>query len=313
MNPLVSIIIPTYNRAHLIGETLDSIIVQSYTNWECIVVDDGSTDNTQELLKNYCNNDSRFQYYQRPTNTVKGPASCRNYGFELSNGEYITFFDDDDVMLDNSISRRVSCFKEHIDVVVCKLQHYNFDRNIILSESRIYSINVVEDYLVGKVVYFVSGPIWKRAFLLKQKDIFDVSIKTLDDWDFNLRMLYNNPKIALINEALINYRVHTNSLSQQVLNSNFEEVESEVHARMKHFWILFFKRKIKVRKYRKFIIEKLKTFLIQSLIKKDNSKYYLFRMLVICQIFDIDFIGVLKTSSGFISYSLFNKGYVFLK
>ncbi len=63
-NPLVSIIIPTYNRAHLIHETLDSVLAQTYTNWECIVVDDGSSDNTEEVLESYINKDFRFQDYQ---------------------------------------------------------------------------------------------------------------------------------------------------------------------------------------------------------------------------------------------------------
>ena len=79
MKPLVSIIIPTYNRAHLIAETLDSIIAQTYTNWECIVVDDGSTDPTDELMETYCKKDSRFQYYHRPKNRPKGANACRNY------------------------------------------------------------------------------------------------------------------------------------------------------------------------------------------------------------------------------------------
>ena len=62
-SPLISIIIPTYNRAHIIGETLDSIIAQTYTNWECIVVDDGSSDNTAEVMAKYIVKDSRFRYY----------------------------------------------------------------------------------------------------------------------------------------------------------------------------------------------------------------------------------------------------------
>ena len=62
--PLVSIIIPAYNRAHLIGETLDSVLAQTYINWECIVIDDGSNDNTSELLAEYCKKDNRFQYHQ---------------------------------------------------------------------------------------------------------------------------------------------------------------------------------------------------------------------------------------------------------
>ncbi|WP_372938266.1 glycosyltransferase family 2 protein, partial [Seonamhaeicola sp.] len=87
--PLVSIIIPTYNRAHLIGETLDSVLAQTYTHWECIVVDDGSSDHTSQVVATYCKNDARFQYHQRPLDRPKGANACRNYGFELSKGEYI--------------------------------------------------------------------------------------------------------------------------------------------------------------------------------------------------------------------------------
>ena len=96
--PIVSIIIPTYNRAHLISETLDSILTQTYTHWECIVVDDGSDDSTAELLAGYCKKDARFQYHQRPNDRPKGANACRNYGFELCKGEYINWFDSDDLM-----------------------------------------------------------------------------------------------------------------------------------------------------------------------------------------------------------------------
>ena len=84
MNPLVSIIILTFNRGHLIGETLDSVMLQTYENWECIVVDDGSRDNTSKLLKSYVQKDSRFQYHHRSSKRLKGANACRNYGFELS-------------------------------------------------------------------------------------------------------------------------------------------------------------------------------------------------------------------------------------
>ncbi len=87
--PLVSIIIiiiiPTYNRAHLIGETLDSILAQTYTNWECIVVDDGSTDETDSLLAAYCAKDKRFQYQHRLSDRPKGANACRNYRFIKNN------------------------------------------------------------------------------------------------------------------------------------------------------------------------------------------------------------------------------------
>ena len=99
-NSLVSIIIPTYNRAHLISETLHSIIAQTYTYWECIVVDDGSTDNTEEILKNYIKKDKRFQYHQRPKDKPKGANACRNYGISISNGDFLLVMDSDDLLHD---------------------------------------------------------------------------------------------------------------------------------------------------------------------------------------------------------------------
>jgi len=101
--PLISIIIPTYNRAHLIGETLDSIIAQTYQNWECIVVDDGSDDDTEEVMKSYIQNDNRIYYYHRPEEHLPGGNGARNFGFEKSTGEYIQWFDSDDLMEPNSI------------------------------------------------------------------------------------------------------------------------------------------------------------------------------------------------------------------
>ena len=106
--PLVSIIIPTFNRAHLIGETLDSVLAQTYTNWECIVVDDGSTDATGDLMESYVKKDTRFRYHHRPKNRLTGGNAARNYGFELSKGEYLNFFDSDDLMDINKISIQVN-------------------------------------------------------------------------------------------------------------------------------------------------------------------------------------------------------------
>ena len=91
-------IIPTYNRSDLLGNTLDSVISQTYTNWECIVVNDSSIDYTSELMEFYCEKDKRIKFYHRPHSLTKGANSCRNYGFEVSKGEYIQWFDSDDLM-----------------------------------------------------------------------------------------------------------------------------------------------------------------------------------------------------------------------
>ena len=96
---MISIIIATYNRAPYILETLQSIAQQTYENFECIIVDDGSTDNTSEIVAPIVANDKRFTYILRPETQKKGANHSRNYGFTLSKGDYVKFFDSDDVML----------------------------------------------------------------------------------------------------------------------------------------------------------------------------------------------------------------------
>ena len=82
-------IIPTYNRAHLIGETLDSVLAQTYQHWECIIVDDGSSHNTDRVVSEYVKKDSWFKYYHRPDEHLPGGNGARNYGFKMSQGKFI--------------------------------------------------------------------------------------------------------------------------------------------------------------------------------------------------------------------------------
>lgn len=313
MKELVSIIIPTFNRAHLIVETLDSILDQTYDNWECIIIDDGSEDETKSLVLKYVSLDSRFKYFARPENLRKGPSTCRNYGLEKSTGKLINWFDDDDIMLPTFLESKVVLFRGDVDAVICKLQHYDFKEKIPLNETNIYSDNLIEDYLIGKVTFFVSGPMWTREFLLKQSEIFDVNISNLDDWDFNLRMLYANPNYVLLNEALVKYRVHKESLSQKIKHFNFQEVKSELNARKKHLWILIFKRGIDLTNFRNFTLSRNIMFLRESLVLKDDSSFFLFKNLIIWQFFSFNILRIIKTSIGFISYNLTGKGYRFLK
>src|SRR5690554_3366688 len=119
--PLVSIIIPTYNRAHLIGETLDSVLAQTYTHWECIVVDDGSTDNTDEVMAEYLIKDSRIQYFHRPNTHLPGGNGARNYGFLQSKGKYIQWFDSDDLMDVEKLKVKVeNIISYNVDFVISK-------------------------------------------------------------------------------------------------------------------------------------------------------------------------------------------------
>ena len=111
MPSMLSIIIPNYNRASLIGETLDSIIAQTYIHWECLVVDDGSSDTSEAVVRTYCEKDKRIQFYRRPSLKQKGANACRNYGLELSKGKYINWFDSDDIMNKDKLKLQVEALE----------------------------------------------------------------------------------------------------------------------------------------------------------------------------------------------------------
>lgn len=312
MKSLISIIIPTYNRAHLITETLDSVLAQTYKNWECIIVDDGSTDNTAEVLSKYVANDDRFQYHKRPDGIIKGPNSCRNFGYQLSKGEYIKWFDSDDLMFPDLLEKQYF-YISNFDCNVCKIGYYQLKNNELIKENIILSDNLIEDYLIGNIVFYVSGPFWRRTFLERQKELFDEKISNLDDWDFNLRMLYENPKINYLNEVLIKYRLHENSLSNEIVKLNFEEILSEFKARKKHLVILLFKKNIETSNFKKFIVARNKYYLREALLLKNNCDYYLFKNLILTQILLLDIKGIFKSFVGYFGLKFFKKGYNLFK
>ena len=105
-SPLVSVVLTTYNRADLISETIESILSQTFRNFELIVVDDGSTDNTEEVVRSY--NDERVHYIK--TDNWGGPAKPRNIGIKKAKGEYIAFCDDDDLWLPNKLEVQLKHF-----------------------------------------------------------------------------------------------------------------------------------------------------------------------------------------------------------
>jgi GalNAc5-diNAcBac-PP-undecaprenol beta-1,3-glucosyltransferase len=113
MNPLVTIIMATYNREHLIEETLSSIQNQSYKNWECLIIDDWATDNTKEVLERLLKFDTRFQYHRRPKKYKKGLPGCRNYGLDLAKGDLVIFFDDDDIVHPQNLELCASVLKSN--------------------------------------------------------------------------------------------------------------------------------------------------------------------------------------------------------
>lgn len=217
--PLVSIIIPTYNRAHLIGETLDSVLAQTYTNWECIVVDDGSTDGTEELLHTFIAKDNRFQYHKRSDTHLPGGNGARNYGFELSKGKYINWFDSDDLMHPKKLELQIKLLIQS-QKAFCLCQTLVFKEkveNIIgLRKKHIFSEDPLNDFISSKITWLTQAPILLKSFLLQEKLKFDENLLKAQEYEFFIKVLYINPDYVYTNEPLVYLRVHGERISNDM-------------------------------------------------------------------------------------------------
>lgn len=211
---LISIIIPAYNRELLIRETLDSVLKQSYSNWECLIIDDGSTDQTKQVVNEYVLRDKRFQYHFRPQNRKKGANACRNFGFELSKGEYIQWFDSDDLMHSEKLRLKVECLEKHeVDFVVCEgIEYKDNIGNVIHHWNEIQSGNVLLDHIIGKVNFHTNGPLFKKDFL-NNIVLFNESLQRKQEWEFYTRLLTLSIKYKALHIPLYYFRIHYNSIN----------------------------------------------------------------------------------------------------
>ncbi len=228
MQPLVSIIIPTFNRAHLLSETLDSVLAQTYSHWECIVVDDGSTDGTEALLKAYMAKDSRFQYHKRPDSYLSGGNGARNYGFEVSQGDYIQWFDDDDVMLPEFLKQKLTAFKDTINFVVCSGTIVSVDMEILGSLQMDNSLSLYKGFVLWRNQITTNCVLFKRSFLIG-KTLFNPKILRGQESEFFGRLFFDvyNDEFVVISEKLFLYRQHdtTKSSKNKVYNPVYKTSE----------------------------------------------------------------------------------------
>lgn len=206
--PLVSIIIPTFNRAHIILETLDSVSAQTYKNWECIIVDDGSTDETEKLIKEYSLKDNRFKYHKRPDKHLQGGNGARNYGFNLSKGAYIQWFDSDDLMVANKIELSVleiQSKKKDLVVSNCnffgepeKYERFKFDD--------LFEFHIGDGSINTPMCFF------KKEIL--EGYAFDETLVRSQEFEFFTRLFSSKTiSFSIIQDSLSYIRVHDDSIT----------------------------------------------------------------------------------------------------
>lgn len=202
----VSVIIPTYNRAGLLGQTLESIAAQSFRDWECVVVDDGSTDNTKELLSRFIQKDARFRFAERPASRTKGANAARNYGYELSTGKYIKFFDSDDLMHPDFLMRQFAVLEDNpkLDFCAAFSKRFSDSANDAFED---YNPEITSNtdslyhFITGKLFFLTPAPLWRKSFLEGQS-LFDERLYNAHETEFNFRMLAAGARFEYLTENL---------------------------------------------------------------------------------------------------------------
>ncbi|WP_452224242.1 glycosyltransferase family 2 protein [Lacinutrix chionoecetis] len=205
---LISIIIPVFNRETIIKSTLDSILKQTHSNWECLIIDDGSTDNTKNTIKEYSNKNKNFQCIKRPNHLVKGANSCRNYGFTIAKGEYINWFDSDDIMKPTFLEEKLKAFEKNTDAVIHRNNYANYALTNFRDSKFEYNNgkNLFYNYAMENIEIQTCGFMWRKRFL-EGKKLFDEHIMRYQDNEFHIRMLaIKTLNVKIIDKVLATIR-----------------------------------------------------------------------------------------------------------
>ncbi len=224
MKPLISIIIPTFNRSHLLGETLDAVIEQTHKEWECIVVDDGSTDNTLELVEGYVDKDERFRYLKRPSDRPAGGNAARNYGFEQSKGEFIQWFDSDDLMCEHLLAEQLAnIVQTKKEFSICNHHRYNEDFTVVYKKGVGYKAQLGPylDYITNTLAANLPTILFSRAVVTPYK--LSETLHKSQEFEFLQRFLKNNEhKAAFLNKPLVKVRRHADSITEHNTNKRLK-------------------------------------------------------------------------------------------
>ncbi len=211
ISPLVSVVLPTYNCAEFLPDSIGSVLSQTYRTYEVIVVDDGSTDVTKEALRPFLD---KIRYVDLGQN--KGLPAARNTGIQLSRGEYIAFLDADDHWLPEKLKKNVECFQAHPEVGMVYSRHINVDESgRPLGESakrRLHSGNVFTR-LFSDQNFILTSSVMVRKNVFETAGLFDERLVNCQDWDMFLRIAFSY-KVAGIYEPLVQYRHNSRSLSK---------------------------------------------------------------------------------------------------
>ena len=224
--PKISIIIPTYNGSRFINRAISSVLNQTYTDWELLIIDDNSTDNTAELVNEFAKQDQRIKLYKTSQNSG-GPALPKNIGLENAKGEYVAFLDHDDEWLPEKLEKQLKIFEESSDknlgLVSCFINIRNGNGNLILKHKKFYKGDVIKHLAINNFILTCSC-VMTKLNILKEVGLFDLRFKRADDVDMWLKISEAGYHFDFTPEYLINYFIHGENYSSSN-NNGVKEFE----------------------------------------------------------------------------------------
>ena len=239
----ISVIMPIYNAFDYLKPAIDGVLNQTLTDIELICVDDGSTDNSLSILKEYQQSDERVRII---TENNAGPSIARNKGLARARGKYVIFLDADD-FFDYTLLEKLynMAEKNALDIAVCKFDIYNnrqstFEDNIrsdhgeIFSEAEVVSKNDYPDVILSCTTGYVWNKLFRKEFILEKELIFDPGLRVFEDTHFVVTSLSLAERVGKCSERLIHHRVYSNQFRNKFLRKYYRQVP-DVYAKIKEF------------------------------------------------------------------------------
>ncbi len=221
--PKVTIIMATYNRAHFIMETLVSVQVQTFLDWECLIIDDGGTDNTEDIVTPVIGQDDRFQFLKRPDSYKKGLSGCRNYGLDIAKGEFVIFFDDDDVVHPDNLKISLEVVETN-NIDFCHYQKKSFEtQKPIIKSNPIAIVKLLSKADIEKIITQEIGlasctVLWKKQCFETIR--FNESLLYAEEWECYSNIISENSKGIIIDNVLYYNRKHPESNTGEFYSNN---------------------------------------------------------------------------------------------
>lgn len=266
---LISVIVPCYNQAQYLDECLQSVLDQTHQNWECIIVNDGSPDNTEDIAKKWVEKDSRFKYLHKENG---GLSSARNAGIEIATGEWILPLDADDKIGSQYLELAEKEFEKGYTIIYCEAEFFG-------SINHFWNLS---PYSYERIIY--ENQIFCSAFYKKQDwenvNGYDINLKNgREDWDFWLSILDTKSTVKKISYLGFFYRRKETSMDTELNENKFILIQTENYIYKKHLekYLYYNQNAIKNYAYIKDQIESYHNIL--SKIQKNKFTKLLFKVI----------------------------------